>query len=83
MDKTLSNILFTEPKNESDHTGLKQQKDFPKKNWKVLNQQMIEKIKKLNFNNSPPFSNVLGVMQNSPGLLSLTNPRSSHRWGPN
>ena len=42
---------------------------------------MIENLKKLYFNNSPPFSNVLGVKQNSPGLLFLTNPRFSHRWG--
>ena len=30
MDKTLSNIMFTEPINKSDQTGLKQQEDFPK-----------------------------------------------------
>ena len=82
MDNTLSNILFTEPINKSDQTGLKQQENFPKEELKVLNQRMIEKIR-LYFNNSPPFSNVLGVMQNSHGLLSLTNPRFSHRWGPN
>ena len=41
---------------------------------------MIEKIKKLDFDNSPPFSNVLGVKRNSPGLLFLTNPRFNHRW---
>ena len=29
MDNTLSNILFTEPINKSDHTGLKQQEYFP------------------------------------------------------
>ena len=29
MDNTLNNILFTEPINKSDHTGLKQQEDFP------------------------------------------------------
>ena len=40
---------------------------------------MIEKIRKLYFNNSPPFSNVLGVKQNSPGLLFVTNPRFSHQ----
>ena len=34
MDNTLSNILFTETKNKSDHTGLKQQKDFPKEEMK-------------------------------------------------
>ena len=82
MDNTLSNILFTEPVNKSDQTGLNQQEGFPKEEKKVLNEQMIEKIK-LYFNNSPPFSNFPGVMQNSPGLLSLTNPRFSHRWGPN
>ena len=34
MDNTLSNILFTEPINKSDHTGLKQQEDFPKEELK-------------------------------------------------
>ena len=34
MDNTLSNILFTEPKNKSDQTGLKQQEDFPKEELK-------------------------------------------------
>ena len=34
MDNTLSNIMFTEPINKSDHTGLKQQKDFPKEELK-------------------------------------------------
>ena len=29
MDNTLSNMLFTEPINKSDHTGLEQQEDFP------------------------------------------------------
>ena len=84
MDNTLSNILFTEPIIKQDQTGLKQQEDFPKEKLKgaqLLNQRLIEKIKKLYFNNSPPFSNVLGVKQNSPGLLPLTNPRFSHRWG--
>ena len=33
MDNTLSNILFTEPINKSDQTGLKQQ-DFPKEELK-------------------------------------------------
>ena len=30
LDNTLSNILFTEPINKSNQTGLKQQCDFPK-----------------------------------------------------
>ena len=34
MDNTLSNILFTEPINKSDQTGLKQQEDFPKEELK-------------------------------------------------
>ena len=34
MDNTLSNILFTEPINKSDHTGLKQQEEFPKEELK-------------------------------------------------
>ena len=34
MDNTLSNIMFTEPINKSDQTGLKQQEDFPKKEFK-------------------------------------------------
>ena len=29
MDTTLSNILFTDPINKSDHTGLQQQQKFP------------------------------------------------------
>ena len=70
--------MFTETKNESDPTGLLQQEYFHEKNWKVLNQRMIEKIK-LYFNNSPPLSNVLGVKQNSPGLLFLTNPSLGHQ----
>ena len=34
MDNNLSNILFTEPINKSDQTGLKQQEDFPKEELK-------------------------------------------------
>ena len=34
MDNTLSNILFTEPINKSEQTGLKQQEDFPKEELK-------------------------------------------------
>ena len=34
MDNTLSNILFTEPMNKSDHTGLKQQEEFRKEELK-------------------------------------------------
>ena len=34
MDNTLSNILFTEPINKSDYTGLQQQEDFPKEELK-------------------------------------------------
>ena len=34
MDNTLSNILFTEPINKSDQTGLKQQDDFPQEELK-------------------------------------------------
>ena len=34
MDNNLSYILFTEPKNKSDQTGLKQQEDFPKEELK-------------------------------------------------
>ena len=34
MDNTLSNILFTEPINKSDQTGLKQQEDFPNEELK-------------------------------------------------
>ena len=34
MDNTLSNILFTEPINNTDHTGLKQQEEFPKEELK-------------------------------------------------
>ena len=34
MDNTLSNILFREPINKSDHTGLLQQEDFPKEELK-------------------------------------------------
>ena len=34
MDYTLSNILFTEPKNKSDHTGLQKQEYFPKEELK-------------------------------------------------
>ena len=34
MDNTLTNILFTEPKNKSDHTGLWKQEDFPKEELK-------------------------------------------------
>ena len=30
MDNTLSNIMFTEPINKSDHKGLKQQENLPK-----------------------------------------------------
>ena len=34
MDNVLSNILFTEPKNKSDQTGLKERQDFPKEEMK-------------------------------------------------
>ena len=34
LDNTLSNILFTEPKNKSDQTGLKQKEDFSKEDLK-------------------------------------------------
>ena len=34
MDNTLSNILFTEPINKSDNTGLQQKKDFPNEELK-------------------------------------------------
>ena len=34
MDNTLIKILFTEPITKSDHTGLKQQEDFPKEELK-------------------------------------------------
>ena len=34
MDNTLSNIMFTEPINKSDQTGLKQQEGFSKKELK-------------------------------------------------
>ena len=34
MDNTLSKILFTEPINKSDQTGLKQQENFPKEELK-------------------------------------------------
>ena len=34
MDNTLSDILFTEPTNKSDQTGLKQQENFPKEELK-------------------------------------------------
>ena len=34
MDNTSSIIMFTEPINESDQTGLKQQEDFPKEELK-------------------------------------------------
>ena len=34
MHNTLSNILFTEPTNKTDHTGLQQQEDFPKEELK-------------------------------------------------
>ena len=34
MDNTLNNILFTEPINKSDQTGLKQQEYFPKEELK-------------------------------------------------
>ena len=36
MDNTLSNILFTEPINKSDQTGLKQQEYFPKEELKGI-----------------------------------------------
>ena len=36
MDNTLSNILFTEPINKSDHTGLNQQEEFPKEELKGI-----------------------------------------------
>ena len=61
--------MFTEPINKSDRTGLKQQEDFPKEGLKGTQ------------STNEPFSNVLGVMQNGPGLLFLTNPRFSHCWG--
>ena len=31
LDKTLSNIMFTESINKSGHRGLQQQDDFPKR----------------------------------------------------
>ena len=34
MDDTLINILFTEPINKSDHTGLQQQEEFTKEELK-------------------------------------------------
>ena len=34
LDSTVSNIMFTEPINKSDQTGLKQQEDFPKEKFK-------------------------------------------------
>ena len=34
MDNTLKNIMFTEPMNKSDQTGLKQQENFPKEELK-------------------------------------------------
>ena len=34
MDNTLSNILFTEPIDKSDHTGLQLQEIFPKEELK-------------------------------------------------
>ena len=34
MDNTLSNMLFTEPVNKSDQTGLKQQEYFTKEELK-------------------------------------------------
>ena len=34
MVDTLSNILFTEPINKTDHSGLKQQELFPKEELK-------------------------------------------------
>ena len=34
MDITLSNIMFKEPINKSDHTGLQQQNKFPKEELK-------------------------------------------------
>ena len=34
MDNTLSNEVFTEPINKSDHTGLKQQEKLPKEQLK-------------------------------------------------
>ena len=34
LNNTLSNIIFTEPINKSDQTGLKQQEDFPKEELK-------------------------------------------------
>ena len=36
LDNTLSNIMFTEPINKSDQTGLKQQEKFPKKELKGI-----------------------------------------------
>ena len=36
MDNTLSNILFKEPINKSDQTGLKQQEDFQMKESKAI-----------------------------------------------
>ena len=44
---------------------------------------MVEKKKKLFFNNSPPFAKLLLVNWNSPGMLSLANPQFSHRWSSN
>ena len=35
LDKTLSNIMFTEPINKSDQTGLKQQEYFLKEEMKI------------------------------------------------
>ena len=44
LDNTLSNILFTEPINKSDDTGLEQEEDFPKKkNWKVPINEWLRK----------------------------------------
>ena len=61
---------------------LKQQEYFPKEKLKgTQSTNNWEKKEKLYFINSPPFSNVLGVKQNSPGLLFLTNPRFSHQSG--
>ena len=81
MDNTLSNILFTEPINKSDQTGLNQQENFPNEELKGTQSTKAWENKNLYFVNSPPFSYVVGVKQNSPGLLFLTNPRFSHRWG--
>ena len=36
MDKTLKDIMFTEPKNKSNQTGLKPQEDFPKQKLKGI-----------------------------------------------